>query len=102
MTTDVKEVFPTNGDAPYGEVRSDKREAVYTVSKTLDGYALFKVTADKGPIPKELSGVYTSTNLALKDINFYLTYVEKSPTIRVKENREAYKKSKEDRAKKES
>jgi hypothetical protein len=94
MTTDVKEHFPIDGSAPYLEVTSDKRAATYRVQKTQDGFALFKVAISKGALPKELTGVYTSPKLALKDIEFYLTYQTKSSTIKVKENREAYKKSK--------
>ena len=96
MTMDVKEHFPTDGSHPYIEVTSDKRETTYTIQKTQDGYALFRVLSAKGPLPKELSGVYTSPKLALKDIEFYLTYCKKSTTVRVKENRESYKKNKKE------
>lgn len=93
MTMDVKECFPSDGSHPYIEVTSSKREAVFTIQRTLDGYALFKIHSSKGPIPKELSGVYTSPKMALKDLEFYLTYSKKSNRIEVKEKRSKYRKS---------
>jgi len=65
------------------------------VRKSLDGFIFFEVHVEKGKVPGELSGKYTSLDSAKKAIQVYLNGITPSKTVR----REAFGKDYEERKK---
>jgi len=65
------------------------------VRKSIDGFIFFEVHVEKGKVPGELSGKYTSLDSAKKAIQVYLNGITPSKTVR----REAFGKDYEERKK---
>jgi|TARA_R100001460_G_scaffold64348_1_gene104614 hypothetical protein len=65
------------------------------VRKSLDGFIFFEVHVEKGKVPGDLSGKYTSLDSAKKAIQVYLNGITPSKTVR----REAFGKDYEERKK---
>ena len=65
------------------------------VRKSLDGFIFFEVHVEKGKVPGDLSGKYTSLDSAKKAIQVYLNGITPSKTVR----REACGKDYEERKK---
>ena len=76
----------------------EKRMEPLKIVKSQDGFQFLEVVSEKGKVPAELSGLYTSENLLDKKIRHYLEYCKETPTAR-RENfakeREARKAKKE-------
>ncbi len=74
MTTaevNVEEFIDEDGK-PRATIKTNKRNATYTVAKTDDGFAMFQILVSKGSLPKELSGLYTRLDDAIKALTHYI------------------------------
>jgi len=73
----------------------EKLTTTIHVRKSLDGFIFFEVHVEKGKVPGDLSGKYTSLDSAKKAIQVYLNGITPSKTVR----REAFGKDYEERKK---
>lgn len=93
---DVEQVYDEDLDSPVWKVKSEKVKNTFTVYKANNGFALFEIKTDKGPLAAKLMGSYTTPEKALKDIEHYLRTSKESPTVR----RDANTKAREEQKKK--
>ena len=83
MAVDVKEVEPIEnylGPAIF-KMTSDKLKTVYTAVKSQDGYAFYEIKVDKGSLPKELKGKFSSHQRAIERFKSWEAIQEKSKTV---------------------
>ena len=73
----------------------EKLSTTIHVKKCVGGYIFFEVHLEKGKVPKELSGKYTSLDKAKVAIEKYLNTIKPSKAVR----REAFGKDYEERKK---
>lgn len=73
----------------------DKLSTPIHVKKSPGGYKFFEVHVEKGKVPKELSGKYSSLDKAKRAIEIYLNKITPSKAVR----REAFGKDYEERKK---
>ena len=93
---DVKEVVDRDNNIVI-TVSSDKTQTVYTIRPTRDGYIFFEITPSSGPLPKSLQSKYSSSKKALKALTSYLATIQKTRTVKVKENQKEYKRASADK-----
>lgn len=77
--------------------RTDKLTTDIHIEKELGGYRFFVVRFEKGPIPKELSGRYSSISKAQAGVEKYLRNKPQSVSARRKEFGDNYEKRKKAR-----
>lgn len=84
--------------------KTDKLTTNIIIEKEVGGYRFFVIKFEKGPIPQELSGRYTSIPKAQAGVEKYLRNKPQSVSARRKEFGEDYEKRKKakDAAKSES
>lgn len=64
--------FHENTETKYCEVTSDKMVQKIIIKKASDGFIFFDISFEKGVVPKELSGKFTSLGKAKKAVFNYL------------------------------
>ena len=77
--------------------KSDKLTTSITIEKELGGYSFFIIKFEKGVVPQELSGRYTSIQKAQAGVEKYLRNKPQSVSARRKEFGEDYEKRKKAR-----
>lgn len=77
--------------------RTDKLTTDIHIEKEIGGYRFFVVRFEKGPIPKELSGRYSSISKAQAGVEKYLRNKPQSVSARRKEFGDNYEKRKKAR-----
>lgn len=70
---DVKRYIPKDEHFEVIEVRSEKTQVVYTISKAENGYSQYVIRLSSGNPPAELSGMYTTPDSALKAVTKHLS-----------------------------
>jgi hypothetical protein len=86
-------------------IKSDVKKAVFGVRKAQNGYSSYIVTIDRGHIPTELEGWFTTPEKALEHVTKYLERAKPSPSVKRDINtarREAQKKELADGSKSKS
>lgn len=76
-------------------ITSDKMTSKVTIKKSSDGYIFFDIKFDKGAVPSELSGKYTSMATAKKAVLSFLNNRKETESAR----RENFAKEREERKK---
>jgi len=74
--------------------KTDKMTTPITISKEIGGYCFFVITFEKGSVPVELSGRYSSIPKAQAAVEKYLRNKRKSATVRRNEFSEDFDKRK--------
>ena len=62
-------------------IKSDKMVSAIYVSKEESGYSFFRVSFEKGTVPKELSGRYSSLQKGKEAVEHYLRNKVKTKTV---------------------
>jgi hypothetical protein len=75
--------------------KSDKMVSNIIIEKSQDGYIFFEVKFEKGVVPAELSGKYSSIKQAKKSVEKYLNSKKETTAAR----RENFSKAREERKK---
>ena len=63
-------------ESPENVREAGTEELPFTIHRT-DPYGFYKVQCKKIALPKELSGVYTSPNMAIDAVNLYIENLKK-------------------------
>lgn len=69
----------------YCVCKSDKLLTEVYIEKELGGYKFFKIRYEKGVVPRDLAGRYTSVQAAQRDLEHYLRRMPVSKTKRVRD-----------------
>ena len=62
-------------------IKSDKMVSEIYVQKEESGYSFFRVRFEKGSVPSELSGRYSSLNKGKEAVEYYLRNKVKTKTV---------------------
>lgn len=76
-------------------IKSDKFKHEFVVEKTEDGFIFFGIRTTKGPIPKELTGTFSTMKKAVEQVLRYEAHARPSATVKVEENRKRREAQKE-------
>lgn len=68
----IKEVVATMNATPKTVISSPKHKSDFTVKQCVGGFIFYEVSLDKGILPKELSGQYTSMKDGVKAVVKYI------------------------------
>lgn len=59
----------------------DKFKHDFVVHKSNDGFVFYQVSVTKGKVPKQLSGLYSRMENAVKDVVEYINHASPSATV---------------------
>lgn len=94
MAVTVEERVPSLNANPEFIITSDKFNHTFKVEKSFDGFVFWKISITSGKLPKELEGLYTRSDMAIKAIKEYEHRAKPSKSVerdRKTERREAQK-----------
>lgn len=81
MAVTVNEYIPGVNEKPRVDIASDKFNHVFTVEPAAGGFVFYRITVNKGNLPKELQGNYSRMKDAVEAVKRYERLAKPSKTV---------------------